>query len=252
MVGFKHAPSISGRGVAACGSFFVLFVRISFVYGGAPPLLLLSAPHIQFLMIRCPARAYTLYLRIRVSNQRFPVSAVNLSSYVGLAALLLLTGNTLLGLLVSVLYSRSRTGLAPRSTSFGLHNWTGYTAFAWPVFTRFFCSSHVLPALLDGPSMASFTLPRSRSSTHSARRQHTMEELLALVTIAHEGSRERAGEALGLSRSAMGKQIAALEQAVGARLFNQRRDIWILNEEGHGPRSRSLRGQSCTHVLELN
>ena len=60
----------------------------------------------------------------------------------------------------------------------------------------------------------------------------TMEELLALVAIAEEGSLERAGEAPGLSRSAMGKQIGALEQAVGAPFFDHRRGKWIRNEEG--------------------
>jgi DNA-binding transcriptional LysR family regulator len=60
----------------------------------------------------------------------------------------------------------------------------------------------------------------------------TMEGLVALVTIAQEGNLERGGAVLGLSKSALGKQIATLEQAVGARLFEHRRGKWILNEEG--------------------
>ena len=60
----------------------------------------------------------------------------------------------------------------------------------------------------------------------------TMEQLVALVAVAEEGSLERAGKALGLSRSALGRQIVALEQAVGARLFEQRRGTWIPNDEG--------------------
>jgi DNA-binding transcriptional LysR family regulator len=60
----------------------------------------------------------------------------------------------------------------------------------------------------------------------------TMEGLLALVTLAQEGSLERGAQALGLSRSAMGRQVAALEQAVGTELFDRRRGRWILNEEG--------------------
>jgi DNA-binding transcriptional LysR family regulator len=53
-----------------------------------------------------------------------------------------------------------------------------------------------------------------------------------LVTVAQEGSLERGGKALGLSTSAVGKQISTLEKVVGTKLFEHRRGRWILNEEG--------------------
>lgn len=60
----------------------------------------------------------------------------------------------------------------------------------------------------------------------------TLEELLALVAVAQEGSLERGGVSLGLSRSAIGRHISALEHAVGAKLFEERRGRWVLNKEG--------------------
>ena len=60
----------------------------------------------------------------------------------------------------------------------------------------------------------------------------SLEGLIALVTVAQEGSLERGGKTLGLSRSAAGKQISTLEQAVGTKLFEHRRGRWILNEDG--------------------
>lgn len=60
----------------------------------------------------------------------------------------------------------------------------------------------------------------------------TLEEFLALVTVAQEGSLERGGDVLGLSRSAIGRHIAALEEAVGTTLFEKRRDRWVLNKKG--------------------
>lgn len=59
-----------------------------------------------------------------------------------------------------------------------------------------------------------------------------MEGLIALVAVAQEGSLERGGKTLGLSKSATGKQIAALEEAIGTKLFEHRRGRWILNEDG--------------------
>ena len=56
------------------------------------------------------------------------MSAIDLSSYFGLAALLLLTGNILLGLLISVRYSPVNNWPHRKINIFGLHNWTGYTA----------------------------------------------------------------------------------------------------------------------------
>lgn len=60
----------------------------------------------------------------------------------------------------------------------------------------------------------------------------TMEGFLALVAVAQEGSLERGGESLGLSRSAIGRHITTLERAVGAVLFEERRGKWVLNKEG--------------------
>jgi len=60
----------------------------------------------------------------------------------------------------------------------------------------------------------------------------TLEQFLALVTVAQEGSLERGGDSLGLSRSAIGRHISALEQAVGAELFEERRGRWVLNKAG--------------------
>ena len=56
------------------------------------------------------------------------MSAIDLSSYVGLTALLLLTGNILLGLLISVRYSPVKSWPHRKINIFSLHNWTGYTA----------------------------------------------------------------------------------------------------------------------------
>jgi DNA-binding transcriptional LysR family regulator len=59
-----------------------------------------------------------------------------------------------------------------------------------------------------------------------------MEGLIAVVTVAQEGSLERAGTVLGLSKSAVGKQIGIIETEVGAALFDRRNGRWLLNEEG--------------------
>lgn len=69
-------------------------------------------------------------------------------------------------------------------------------------------------------------------STGMRRLNFTLEELIALVTVAQEGSLERGGKTLGLSKSATGKQITALEQAVGTKLFEHRRGRWVLSEDG--------------------
>ncbi len=69
-------------------------------------------------------------------------------------------------------------------------------------------------------------------STGMRRLNVTLEGLIALVTVAQEGSLERGGKTLGLSTSAAGKQISTLEKAVGAKLFEHRRGRWVLNEEG--------------------
>jgi predicted ferric reductase len=56
------------------------------------------------------------------------MSAIDLSSYIGLLALGLLTLNILLGLLISVRYSPVRSWPHRQINVFALHNWTGYTA----------------------------------------------------------------------------------------------------------------------------
>ena len=56
------------------------------------------------------------------------MSTIDLSGYIGQAALLLLTGNILLGLLIFVRYSPVKNWPHRKINIFGLHNWTGYTA----------------------------------------------------------------------------------------------------------------------------
>jgi sulfoxide reductase heme-binding subunit YedZ len=56
------------------------------------------------------------------------LTAVDLSSMIGLTAIGLLTANILMGLLVSVGYNPVRRWPRKRIKLFKLHNWTGYTA----------------------------------------------------------------------------------------------------------------------------
>lgn len=56
------------------------------------------------------------------------IDAIDLSSDIGLGALLLLTVNILLGLLISVRYSPVKNWPHRKIDIFALHNWTGYTA----------------------------------------------------------------------------------------------------------------------------
>jgi sulfoxide reductase heme-binding subunit YedZ len=58
------------------------------------------------------------------------ISAIELSSDIGLVAVGLLTTNILLGLLMSVGYNPVRRWPRRRVKLFTLHNWTGYTALA--------------------------------------------------------------------------------------------------------------------------
>jgi len=58
------------------------------------------------------------------------ISAIELSSDIGLIALGLLTTNVLLGLLLSVGYNPVRRWPRRRVKLFTVHNWTGYTALA--------------------------------------------------------------------------------------------------------------------------
>jgi predicted ferric reductase len=57
-------------------------------------------------------------------------TAIDLSSYLGLGAISLLTLNILLGLLMSVKYNPVRTWPHRRIKTFQIHNWTGYLALA--------------------------------------------------------------------------------------------------------------------------
>lgn len=56
------------------------------------------------------------------------MTAIDVSSYVGLLALGLLTVNILLGLLISVRYSTLRSWPHRQINLFAIHNWTGYIA----------------------------------------------------------------------------------------------------------------------------
>jgi DNA-binding transcriptional LysR family regulator len=60
----------------------------------------------------------------------------------------------------------------------------------------------------------------------------SMEGLIAVVIVAQEGSLERAGQVLGLGKSAIGKQVVTVETEVGAELFDRRNGRWVLNQEG--------------------
>ncbi|HEU5220309.1 MAG TPA: ferric reductase-like transmembrane domain-containing protein [Gemmatimonadales bacterium] len=58
------------------------------------------------------------------------MSAIDLSSYLGLTAITLLTLNVLLGLVMSVKYNPVRAWPHRKVKTFQLHNWTGYLALA--------------------------------------------------------------------------------------------------------------------------
>jgi DNA-binding transcriptional LysR family regulator len=60
----------------------------------------------------------------------------------------------------------------------------------------------------------------------------SMEGLIAVVTVAQEGSLERAGKVLSLGRSAVGKHVGIVEKEVGTPLFDRHGGRWVLNEEG--------------------
>ncbi|MDQ2925397.1 MAG: ferric reductase-like transmembrane domain-containing protein [Acidobacteriota bacterium] len=75
------------------------------------------------------------------------MTAIDLSSYVALLALALLSINILLGLLISVRYSPLRSWPHRQINIFALHNWTGYTAL---------CVAGLHPALLLFSSTAGF------------------------------------------------------------------------------------------------
>ena len=58
------------------------------------------------------------------------MTAIDVSSYTGLFAMVLLTVNILLGLLISVRYSPVRSWPHRRIPVFDIHNWTAYIALA--------------------------------------------------------------------------------------------------------------------------
>jgi DMSO/TMAO reductase YedYZ heme-binding membrane subunit len=79
------------------------------------------------------------------------MSAIDLASYAGLAAMSLLTVNLLIGLLMAVKYNPVRAWPHRRINTFQLHNWTAYVALVvacvHPVILLF--SSQVHFRLLD-------------------------------------------------------------------------------------------------------
>lgn len=81
----------------------------------------------------------------------FAISAVDVSSVVGLTAMVLLTLNLLLGLLVSTNYNPAKQWPRRRLRwpLFRIHNWTGYTAL---------CVALLHPAILLLSSTAKFRL----------------------------------------------------------------------------------------------
>lgn len=70
------------------------------------------------------------------------ISAIDLSSYLGLTAITLLTLNVLLGLLMSVKYNPVRAWPHHKVKTFQLHNWTGYLALAM-------CGAHAVVLLFS-------------------------------------------------------------------------------------------------------
>ena len=58
------------------------------------------------------------------------MTAIDLASYAGLAAMTLLTLNLLIGILMAVKYNPVREWPHRRINTFQLHNWTAYTALA--------------------------------------------------------------------------------------------------------------------------
>jgi DNA-binding transcriptional LysR family regulator len=60
----------------------------------------------------------------------------------------------------------------------------------------------------------------------------SMEGLIAVVTVAQEGSMERARKVLNLARSTIDKQILTVEAVVGSELFERHGGRWVLNEKG--------------------
>jgi DMSO/TMAO reductase YedYZ heme-binding membrane subunit len=77
------------------------------------------------------------------------MTAIDLSSYFGLAALTLLTFNILIGLVMSVKYNPVRNWPHRRINTFKIHNWTAYIALS---------VAAIHPVLILFSSTAKFTL----------------------------------------------------------------------------------------------
>jgi methionine sulfoxide reductase heme-binding subunit len=77
------------------------------------------------------------------------VSAIELSSYFGLAAMTLLTLNILIGLVMSVTYNAVRSWPHRRINTFKIHNWTAYIALT---------IAAIHPVIILFSSTAKFTL----------------------------------------------------------------------------------------------
>lgn len=88
------------------------------------------------------------------------MSAIDLSSYFGLAAMTLLTLNILLGLVMSMKYNPVRSWPHRRINTFKLHNWTAYIALT-------IASIH--PVIILFSSTAKFTLLDILYPVHAPR-----------------------------------------------------------------------------------
>src|SRR5471032_2335427 len=86
------------------------------------------------------------------------MTAVDLSSFAGLTAMVLLSLNVLLGLLVTTNYSPLKQWPRRKVPVFKIHNWTGYAAM---------CVVLLHPTLLLFSSTAGFKVPDVLWPTHS-------------------------------------------------------------------------------------
>src|SRR5207237_9548805 len=79
-----------------------------------------------------PAFSYQRYLTRKTNSGEPPriMSAIEVSSYFGLAAIPLLTLNILIGLVMSVKHKPVRDWPHLRINTFKIHNWTAYIALS--------------------------------------------------------------------------------------------------------------------------
>jgi DNA-binding transcriptional LysR family regulator len=68
-----------------------------------------------------------------------------------------------------------------------------------------------------------------------------VDNLLAILTLAEERDFNRAAEELGISVSALRKQVEAVQETVGSRLFRRTKDGPILTEDGEVLRPAALK-----------